>query len=43
MGGTDQHGEPVRGASSFVAGRRVPAGYAGVEGAPPPPGVPHAG
>lgn len=30
MDGTDQHGEPVRGASSFVAGRRAPVGYVGV-------------
>jgi len=40
MGSTDQLSEPV---SSFVAGRKAPVGYVGVEGAPPPLGELYAG
>lgn len=43
MGGADQHSEPLRGASSLVAGRRAPVGYVGVERTRPPLGEPRAG
>lgn len=43
MGGSHQHTEPLRGSSPFVAGRRAPVGYVGVEGALPPLEEPYPG